>query len=450
MESQESKIESQSPIKLGLLLLGSFCIAHVGASLLHELGHTVAAILTGGHSRGIMIHPFNFSYSYSNSIHHPLIHTATGALGSSLIAMVLFIVLIRWARPVLMPLLLIGPISLMDNGIYWAWDIITGARCDACNLAQGGISPWLLLFAGVGLCLVGIILTICLMRAIGFNNESFRHRLIILSIGLGAYSLVGIFWNWYSGIEILWYSGLVFVFVFASIAGFFKTQEIRQYEISRAVVASVVTIGIGIVAALLVMEAFKKPAFSSSLVKTTTTRPDDFPDVLVPHRLAFDTSYIINTFPVKQRKGYILSYSLPEESEPNEVRNDLTQFIKEKGYVQNFYWLDQPQKPINDTWVEDTDQVGLKTIQSRAYEQQWIKLTPKVERLLMTAYYVWQGNAFQNAGIIMIAAEISDIDEVLWYVDMHPEGFDWFEVEQLRLKAIFRKTEPKKMIELCR
>lgn len=447
MDSREYNIKNPSPIKLGLLLLGSFCIAHAGASLLHELGHTGAAILTGGHSKGIMIHPFNFSYSSSYSINHPLIHTAAGALGSSLVALILFMVLIRRPRPVLMPLLLIGPISLIDNGLYWAWDIITGGGYDACNLARGGISPWLLVFAGIGLCLIGIIMVICLMRAIGFNNQPFKHRLIILTIGLGSYSLVGIFWNWYSGIEILWFSGIVFVFFFSASAIFFKTKESRQFEVRWATVMTFNIIGGGLVIVLLAMAASEKSTNASSRFQTVTTRPENCPEVLVPHRLAFDITYTIPP-PIKSQKPYLLNYSLPEDADTNEVRNDLTKLIKDKGYTQLHYRLDNPQKPLDGTWKEDTDKIGFKTIQSRAYQQEWIRLTPEVGRLIVVVAYLWREKTFQAADVFMIASDISEIDEVLLYVDVHPEGFDWFEIEQLRMRTIFEKKYPESVVRM--
>ena len=447
MKSQESKIQSQSPIKLGLLLLGSFVLAYLAAESLHELCHTLAAILTGGHSSGIVIDPFNWSYSQSSSIRHPVIHTAAGALGSSFIALLLFILLIRWPKPVFLPLLLVGPIALLNNGHYWAADIIFGMGYDAYRLSQNGISAWLLLLAGIVQCLIGIILAIYLMRVIGLTNERFKNRLIVFAIGIIPYALAGVFWNWYSGIEIMWFSAFGFAAFFVIITGFFKTQKSIQYDIKWPSAAGYTLLGIGLVIALSAMAASGKSTNSSSLFQIVTTRPENCPDVLVPHRLAFNISYMIPP-PKKSQKPYLLNYSLPEDADPNEVRNDLTKLIKDKGYIQLHYQLGNPKKPLNGTWREDTDKIGFKTIQGKSYRQEWIRLTPKVGYLTVHVAYLWREKTLQTANVFMIASDILEIDEVLLYVDVHPEGFDWFEIEQLRMKTIFEKKYPESVVRM--
>ncbi len=68
---------SNDAVKRGLLLLGSFAIAYNASEFLHELGHALAAWMTGGQVFGIVVHPFNWSFCYAVSP-YPLFLTAAG------------------------------------------------------------------------------------------------------------------------------------------------------------------------------------------------------------------------------------------------------------------------------------------------------------------------------------------------------------------------------------
>lgn len=429
-------MDKPSPVKMGLLLLGSFILAYLAAETLHELCHSGAAILTGGHSSGIVVDPFNWSYSSSYSFQHPVIHTAAGALGSSFIALFLFVLLIRWPKPVMLPLLLIGPITLINNGEYWAWDIITGSGMDACNLAEGGISPWLLLSAGIVQCILGIILAVYLMCRVGLTNQTFKNRLIVFAIGIIPYALAGVFWNWYSGVEILWDSAIGYAVFFAVITGIFKTKKSTEYNIRWSVAAGYTVLGAVLVIVLSAMAVSPKSTVPSLLNNNSTTRPDNFPDVLRPHRLAMEPFYAFPP-PMRSVKHYLLSYSLPEDANLQQIRNDLKTLCREHNYIQLYHEMDVSSKPLDDNWKEEISKVGFKTVRVRSYSQQWIKLSPEVSYVYLSVHDIRRGNKSQTTGVMMAAGDESNIDEVLLYVDMHPEGFNWFEVGQLRIKALF-------------
>ena len=74
---------TKEAVKRALLLLGSYAIAYNTSTFLHELGHAVAAWLSGGQVFGITLHPFSWSYSYAVSL-NPVFLTAGGVLFSSL------------------------------------------------------------------------------------------------------------------------------------------------------------------------------------------------------------------------------------------------------------------------------------------------------------------------------------------------------------------------------
>lgn len=451
IESQESKIESQSPIKLGLLLLGSFILAYLGAEFLHEICHAGAAIVTGGRVRGISVHPFSWSYSQSSSSEHPIIHTAAGALGSSLIGLLIFIVSIRWARPLLLPLLLLGPVLLIDNGLYWTMDIILGMGADACRLIDMGVPSLLVLSAGLVQLITGIVLVICLMRIIGLTSLSFLSRLTVLGIGVIPYALAGVFLNWHSDLDSLWLSSIGVVFLLAIVAGFFKIKESRLFTVKWPLVTGYNIVSFGIVFVLFFsMISNYKQVISKFTVQTFYSRPLNFPSVLIPHEQAISPDYIIYPH-MRSGPTYILTYDLPESVNPASIRKYLTDFYIAQGFVPLSYSVENPIKPLDDSWIEKHSQIGLKKHFLLSYKQEWIKLTPIISRLFINVHYVWDGNKFNFAGVHLALWNSSGIDnKVLIYADYHSEAFDWFEVEQLRLRAIFRRPEPKKMTELYR
>ena len=163
--AQESK---PSVLKFGLLLIGSQSIAYILSLFLHESSHSVAAWMTDGYVGGISIHPFSWSYSYSYSTSE-IFHSAAGALGACLIGVILFLVLIRWARSWLLPLLLVGPIALLDSGSYWIGDPILNLNADASSMISNGIPMPLILSAGLLMLMGGVLLNIVLFRKLGFN-----------------------------------------------------------------------------------------------------------------------------------------------------------------------------------------------------------------------------------------------------------------------------------------
>lgn len=429
-------MNNQSPVKMGFLLLGSFILAYLGALYVHELCHSGAALISGGDAFGIVIDPFGWSYSISNSIEHPVFHTAAGAIGSSLIGILLFMLLIRWPKPALLPLLLFGPIALINNGQYWAVDIIEETGMDACTLVNLGIPASVLLVAGIIQCLVGVVCMIRLMRIIGLTNQPFIKRLIILGVGIIPYACIGVVWNWANEVDILWLSTIGWVLLFAVIAGLFRAEKLASFEAKWPVVLGFNVIGIGLVVGLLLMISSRKSSAVSYPIETFSTRPECFPDVLLPHPMAKEPFYTIMS--KDSNPIYALGYALPQEVSPGQVRADLDTLFKEHGYVRLAYSLDDPNELQDERWEEETFQLGKKTLSIKTYNQFWIRLIPEVSSAFVGVRYVGKKGTFDDNSVLASAYTISNIDRVLHYADIHPDAFNLIDLDWLRMQAVFK------------
>ena len=126
---------NREAVKRGLLLLGSFAMAYNASEFLHELGHALAAWMTGGWVSTIVVHPFSWSYcqAFSPKL---VFFTAAGVVFSSVAGVLIFLSLIRWPKPSLLPLLLIGPITLINNGEYLLIDLIVQSDGDEIGRAH--------------------------------------------------------------------------------------------------------------------------------------------------------------------------------------------------------------------------------------------------------------------------------------------------------------------------
>lgn len=437
-ETFEGKVGN--PFRLGLLLLGSFTIAYNTAQFLHEACHALSAILFGGHSGGILIHPFNWSYSFSACPEHRIFHLASGAIGSALIALSVYVVLIRRARAWLLPLLLIGPITLLDGGAYWIVDVLYGSggeTGDACRLIGLGVPSLAVVCTGVILLAVGVAMAFHLMCVIGIAAETFGARLKILLTGISSYAVAGLAWNWFYArseftlwlIYFLSETGLV-IFV-AVIAGLFRTSKRRPLSSGWATVIATNLLALALVISLLIAAGSAATGISNYGLKSFSTRPDDFPDVLVPCPQATEVTYVAPaTIQLEPRYGLI--YSLPEDSDPNQIRDYLTQQYRKHGYTRLRYSLNDPNELKDDSWREKVRTVGLETKRSKRYEQHWIRPISHVSSSLLSVCYSWRADRFAYAFVSSTERRVSEIKQLLAYADIHPEAFDPNDIEQLK------------------
>ncbi len=194
MRSLESESVATTSIAT-LLLLGSFAFAYNVVSALHELGHVVGALATGGHPHSLVLHPFSTSSVEVSPDPRPLVTYGAGVLAPPVVGLALFRALRHVQAPVLLPVLLIPSIAWASSGLY----LVVGAALqvgDAAVLMQTGI-PRAALFAAGAACLpVSGLLARRLLRLIGIDRSSTPgRRAVILGGGIGTYLLAIIAWQ---------------------------------------------------------------------------------------------------------------------------------------------------------------------------------------------------------------------------------------------------------------
>jgi hypothetical protein len=419
-------------LRLGLLLLGSFAIAYNAGIFLHEACHALAAVACGGRVFGISLHPFGWSHSYSLCPGHPVFHGASGTIGASLIALFVYVVLIRWPKAWLMAALLLAPATLLTGGEYWLVDILYGSNGDACRLIDRGVPSSVVTGTGAVLFVVGFILAVHLMRAVGIANQGFRVRLAVLLVGTLPYAAAELTWNWFHarsefGMWLIYFlSETGLVIVIAVVAGFFPKKKQSTLSPGWTIVGAINLLAVGLIVALLAASAAR--AGAQPRVQVSSTRPDGFPDVLVPHPDAAKVTYVV--WPL----GCILSYSLPEQADANDVLDDLAGQYRAHGYRQLRYELDDPAKPIVDGWTNEVYTFRGETLRKKEREQRWMKLSPCIRRLSVSCSRPQDGSAppTVTASVNRGEAGAVQIRKILAYADAHPEAFDPNEIEQVK------------------
>ena len=174
-------------IKTILLLSGSFAFAFLLGEMVHELGHFLAHRSVGTGQAGIHLDPFGGSRIYGATA-LPLdlmgITTAAGPFlnlaGGSLFTLLLW----PRRRPELLPLILWGPVALIQEGVNLALGLLSPG-CDARWIAAWGVPNWLLAALGVGCLILGTggISRILSAGAIP-GKSSFWERFLLIFFGL--------------------------------------------------------------------------------------------------------------------------------------------------------------------------------------------------------------------------------------------------------------------------
>lgn len=418
---------TKEAVKKGLLLLGSFEIAYNLSEFLHELGHAIAAWTTGGQVFGIVIHPFNWSYCSAVSPNQ-LFLTSGGVLLSSLAGFLVFLGLIRWPKYALLPLLLVGPITLINNGDYLLMDLLVQSGGDACSLVAMGVPSVVIIFGATLLLLTGFALSIFLVRKTRLLNGGFKVRLIIISLGILPSLFMALIWNFFydrsAALEWLAYtaSGTVMTFLFAAIAGLGKKKE---PPLSPAVNWKPI-IAINVSAVMLIVFLLVGPRSgnikNAITIETFSERPDDFPSILVPPADAVEASYVRSRNP-DYPSSYFLFYKVPTSTSPDQIVQYLSNLHREQGYILLTHQSDDPNKLNEHQWREYDSIKG--------YTEEWIKIETSIFRS-SPAIFMYQDNALFSARVMHPVTKGWDPDQIEAYIMMHPEQFNAEQIEYLR------------------
>lgn len=173
-----------------LTVLGSYAFAYCTAAALHELGHALAAWLSGGKVQAMRIDPFGGSFVQVVPDSHPILtHSAGFILGplASLAIVRRRDQLPAWLAPAAIALCTIGLLSC-------AFYLLVGAALDVGDvraLARLGVPRFALVASGLALLLGGALAASVSLQAFGVGADaSIAYRAAILIVGVGPYLLL--------------------------------------------------------------------------------------------------------------------------------------------------------------------------------------------------------------------------------------------------------------------
>ena len=425
-------MNDSSPVKKGLLLLGSFIIAFHAAMLSHELCHIAAAYFTGGYVGGISIHPFSWSYAFVSSP-KPIVLTAAGALGASLLGLIIYIFSYRCRKAWLIPVMLIGPLIFFTDGGYYLIDTVMKSGGDACELIEYGIGSVYIYGFAVILIIAGIISVTLLIKNTELLTGKFKDRLITLGIGIGSYIVTSLTWHLLFNREeiALWltYAAFESVIVLSVAAIPFKFQSKKIKPAGWKSIITIDLIGIFIIVFLLML----------SDRATISERPEDYPEVLMPPEYATEKSYLHTP----TLNIYFLKYEIPQTIEAAQLNKFLKDMHSQHGYTYLKHDLSDPNILNNENWLERSYELEGELHRYRSYRLTWLKFHSdfSVSKVLLMSEWEKDSDISPYA-IHTIKNNITSnfSKRVLEYQLMHPDEFDPNHIEAWKNRLLSPKT----------
>ncbi len=175
-----------------LLLLGSFAFVFCLGEAVHELGHFLAHRAYGVQV-GIRLDPFGGSQIlHGSSAPREIwgITSLAGPLFNLLVGLALSLSLWRVRRPALLPLLLWGPVALIQEGVTFSLGQLTPGG-DAQLIVEWGVPAGVLLSFGLLLLASGVALLCGLLPLAGLSpNDSFSRKFGLVAGGMVSFMVV--------------------------------------------------------------------------------------------------------------------------------------------------------------------------------------------------------------------------------------------------------------------
>lgn len=175
-----------------LLLFGSFVFAFCLGEAVHELGHFLTHRAYGVEV-GMVLDPFGASRILHGSAAPQEILGITSAAGpllNLLAGLALSLSLWHLRRPALLPLLLWGPVALVQEGVTFSLGLLTSGG-DAQLVVDWGVPAPVLL--GLGFCFLatGVALLCGLLPLVGLSStDPFGRKLGIVAGGMVSFLLI--------------------------------------------------------------------------------------------------------------------------------------------------------------------------------------------------------------------------------------------------------------------
>jgi len=175
-------------VKSIMLLAGSFTFAFLLGETIHEYGHYLGH-LTCGIPDNVKVHidPFGGSKIVGvTSLPDKIISvtSATGPLLDILVAVTCLLLLWHVRRPALLPFLLLGPITMIQEGVNFSLGMMTPGG-DAQWIATMGIPRLILVLIGSFLILAGVKTISLLLPLADIKQDApFKNKFLVVLLGM--------------------------------------------------------------------------------------------------------------------------------------------------------------------------------------------------------------------------------------------------------------------------
>jgi len=177
----------KTPIcKSTLLLLGSYFIALILTTAVHEIGHGLALSSISIGFR-LVLNPFSLSMAQPLSpvpLDSLLFVAAAGTAMELLFGSAIFLLLWRFRNPHLAPLLMCVPVSFLSSGGYFLAGVSV-ADGDTALMISLGVPAILIQVLGILFVILGAVSLLLLFPLLGITPEvSFKRLFVILFVGM--------------------------------------------------------------------------------------------------------------------------------------------------------------------------------------------------------------------------------------------------------------------------
>ena len=186
-------IDKRSSFHSVLLLGGAFAFALCVLVGVHELGHAAALRYFGITQMRIVLHPFSASRVIWDTTDEFIGYVdAAGPLAAIFFGCTISLVLWRWRKATILPLLFLCPVALITEGFSSTMQLVLRLPgTDMMRIVRAGVPCSLLLFLAIGLFLVSItVFCLILPLANVSSKDSFLKRLVILEGGFGLWMAI--------------------------------------------------------------------------------------------------------------------------------------------------------------------------------------------------------------------------------------------------------------------
>jgi hypothetical protein len=181
-------------IKSILFLAGAFTFAFLLGEMTHEFGHYLTHLVFDTPDVGVHLDPFGGSRIIGvTSFPDAAVAGITSAAGPLLnlaLGITAFLGLWRLRRPFLLPLMLWGPVSMIQEGVTFSLGLLTPGG-DAQWIVSSGVPAMIVLVWGIVFLFIGVCTIALLLPLAGVGDRySIRRKFAIVLMGMGSLMLL--------------------------------------------------------------------------------------------------------------------------------------------------------------------------------------------------------------------------------------------------------------------